>query len=312
MMKTVTGKKHIGIVYIIGAALCFALMNLFVRLSGDLPVMQKVFFRNLVAAVVAVILLIREGRGVRIQKGSLPFHFLRSGLGFLGVILNFYAIDHLNISDASILNKLSPFFAVIFSVFLLKEKPSWLESLLLCVAFVGAIFVINPTFSWEVLPALCGFASGICAGFAYTCIRILGKKGERSNMTIFFFSVFSTVASLPFLLISFQPMTFLQVVFLLLAGASAAGGQLCITSAYRHAPAKEIGVFDYTQVLFAALLGFFFLDQIPEWNSFVGYVVIIGAAIASWLWQRHRAKQDSEKKEAVKQEKTEGNPSSSQ
>lgn len=312
MMKTVTGKKHIGIVYIIGAALCFALMNLFVRLSGDLPVMQKVFFRNLVAAVVAVILLIREGRGVRIQKGSLPFHFLRSGLGFLGVILNFYAIDHLNISDASILNKLSPFFAVIFSVFLLKEKPSWLESLLLCVAFVGAIFVINPTFSWEVLPALCGFASGICAGFAYTCIRILGKKGERSNMTIFFFSVFSTVASLPFLLISFQPMTFLQVVFLLLAGASAAGGQLCITSAYRHAPAKEIGVFDYTQVLFAALLGFFFLDQIPEWNSFVGYVVIIGAAIATWLGQRHRAKQDSEKKEAVKQEKTEGNPSSSQ
>lgn len=312
MMKTVTGKKHIGIVYIIGAALCFALMNLFVRLSGDLPVMQKVFFRNLVAAVVAVILLIREGRGVRIQKGSLPFHFLRSGLGFLGVILNFYAIDHLNISDASILNKLSPFFAVIFSVFLLKEKPSWLESLLLCVAFVGAIFVINPTFSWEVLPALCGFASGICAGFAYTCIRILGKKGERSNMTIFFFSVFSTVASLPFLLISFQPMTFLQVVFLLLAGASAAGGQLCITSAYRHAPAKEIGVFDYTQVLFAALLGFFFLDQSPEWNSFVGYVIIIGAAIATWLGQKHRAKQDSEKKEAVKQEKTEGNPSSSQ
>lgn len=312
MMKTVTGKKHIGIVYIIGAALCFALMNLFVRLSGDLPVMQKVFFRNLVAAVVAVILLIREGRGVRIQKGSLLFHFLRSGLGFLGVILNFYAIDNLNISDASILNKLSPFFAVIFSVFLLKEKPSWLESLLLCVAFVGAIFVINPTFSWEVLPALCGFASGICAGFAYTCIRILGKKGERSNMTIFFFSVFSTVASLPFLLISFQPMTFLQVVFLLLAGASAAGGQLCITSAYRHAPAKEIGVFDYTQVLFAALLGFFFLDQIPEWNSFVGYVIIIGAAIATWLGQKHRAKQDSEKKEAVKQEKTEGNPSSSQ
>ncbi len=287
-----TGKKSIGIIYILGAALCFALMNLFVRTAGELPVMQKVFFRNLIAAGVAFFVLLRSKEKFRIHsKSTLLFLFLRALIGFVGVILNFYAIDRLNISDASILNKLSPFFAILFSVFLLKERPALYEILFVLLAFVGAIFVVKPTFSWEVLPALFGFLGGACAGFAYTCVRILGNKGERSNMTVFFFSSFSCVVALPFMITTFTPMSPWQLCSLLLAGLSATGGQFFITAAYRHAPAKEIAVFDYSQVLFAALLGFFFLDQIPEWNSLVGYLIIIGAAVGKYLFTKHKNKQ---------------------
>ncbi len=296
-------KKSIGIIYILGAALCFALMNLFVRTAGELPVMQKVFFRNLIAAICAFFVLLKSKKKFRIKsKGSLLFLFLRSAIGFLGVILNFYAIDRLNISDASILNKLSPFFAIVFSVFLLKEKPSLMEIVFVAIAFVGALFVIKPSFSWEIIPALAGFASGMCAGFAYTCVRILGNKGERGEMTVFFFSAFSTVVSIPFLIAFYEPMTAWQLVSLLLAGASATGGQFFITAAYRQAPAKEIAVFDYSQVLFAALLGFFVLDQIPGWNSFVGYVIIIGAAVGKYLWQKAKSKKQAEEPTPLSEE----------
>ncbi len=294
-MKNFSQKKGIGIVYILGAAMCFALMNLFVRTAGDLPVMQKVFFRNLIAAIFACAVLLRSKKKFHIQsKSSLLFLFLRSLIGFIGVILNFFAIDRLNISDASILNKLSPFFAIIFSVFLIKEKPKLWEIAFVILAFVGAVFVINPSLSWEVIPAIAGFGGGMCAGFAYTCVRVLGKKGERGEMTVFFFSAFSTVVALPFLIAFYQPMSAWQLISLLLAGLSATGGQFFITSAYRHAPAKELAVYDYAQVLFAALLGFFFLDQIPEWNSFVGYVIIIGAAVGKYLVQRHKSKRAKE------------------
>ena len=304
MQKMTSHKRGFGILLILGAALCFALMNLFVNAAGDLPTMQKVFFRNLIAAGIVFFLLLFEKEKFRIHDRScVPWLLLRAIVGFLGVVLNFYAIDHIgSISDASILNKLSPFFAILFSVFLLREKPTLPEIFFVLIAFGGAIFVVNPSFSMEVIPALAGLAGGACAGFAYSCVRVLGKKGERGNMTVFFFSAFSTIAALPFFIANGAPMSAMQVTFLLLSGVAAAGGQFCITAAYRLAPAKEIAVFDYAQVLFAALLGFFFLDQIPKPFSFVGYAIIIAAAVMRWAYdlvrERRTAKEQTPEKPA--------------
>lgn len=290
MNKTL--KKSIGILYILGAALCFALMNLFVNLAGELPLMQKVFFRNALTVVVVFFILLFQKEKFRIKsKGCIPYLLLRAVIGYIGVLLNFYAIDHIgSISDASILNKLSPFFAILFSVFMLKEKPTHMEIIFTLLAFAGAVCVVNPRFDMAVLPAISGFLSGACAGFAYTCVRILGVKGERGVMTVFVFALLSTVVSLPFLIIGYQPMSGLQLSYLLLAGAAATGGQFCITAAYRHAPAKEIAVFDYAQVLFAAILGFLFLSQVPSVLSIIGYIIIIGAAFGNWAYRLTRSK----------------------
>lgn len=304
MKMTNFAKKSVGVLFIIGAAACFALMNLFVNLAGDLPLMQKVFFRNALTAVAVFFILLFSKEKFRIHsKPCVLWLFLRSALGFIGIILNFYAIDHIgSISDASILNKLSPFFAILFSVFILKEKPAPAEILFTLIAFAGAVCVINPRFDMEVLPAVSGFLSGACAGFAYTCVRILAIKGERGIMTVFFFSAFSTVIALPFMIVWYEPMSGMQWLYLMLAGASATGGQFFITAAYRKAPAKEIAVFDYFQVLFAALLGFFFLSQVPAVLSIIGYVIIIGAAVGKQIFhfvkierERHITPPDNEK-----------------
>ena len=278
-------KRGVGVLLILGAALSFAFMNLFVNLAGELPVMQKVFFRNLIATGVVFFLLLFQKEKFRIHsKECLLWLFLRAAVGFLGVILNFYAIDTIgSISDASILNKLSPFFAILFSVFLLKEKPKVYEIVFVVLAFLGALFVVKPTFTASSLPAFAGVLSGASAGFAYTCVRILGVKGERGMMTVFFFSAFSTLVALPFFIAFYEPMTPFQWFSLIMAGVSATGGQFFITAAYRFAPAKEIAVFDYSQVLFAALLGFFFLDQLPDVWSLAGYLIIIGAAVGKQL-----------------------------
>lgn len=305
-----TAKKGLGILFILGAALCFALMNLFVNLAGELPLVQKVFFRNGLTVIVVFVILCFQKEHFRIHsKQCIPWHLLRSGIGLLGVVLNFYAIDHIgSISDASILNKLSPFFAILFSVFLLKEKPKIPEIIFVLLAFAGAMCVVNPRFDMEVLPALSGFASGACAGFAYTCVRILGVRGERGIMTVFFFAAFSTVISLPLMIAFYQPMTLLQLLWLLLAGAAATGGQFCITAAYRQAPAKEIAVFDYMQVFFAAILGFLFLRQVPKILSFIGYAVIIGAAVGQWAYHMEKARRAQKKAQLVPQTPTQDMP----
>ncbi len=277
-------KKTMGILYIILAALGFSFMTFFIRLSGDLPTMQKAFFRNAIAAGIAIYLLSKTEEKFRIKKTSWRDLILRAAFGTSGLIANFWAIDHLRIADANILNKMSPFFAIIMSVFILREIPSKFEWGTIVLAFIGAIFVVKPSSGVASIPAIVGLLSGFGAGTAYTFVRKLGLKGERGPVIVMFFSAFSSLVTLPFFIINFKPMTAGQVICLIMTGLSAAVGQLSITKAYTWAPAKEISVFDYTQVVFAALLGIIFLGQIPDSYSLIGYIIIIGTAVLKWYY----------------------------
>lgn len=281
--------KQKGIIYIICAGFFFASMTFFVRLAGNLPTMQKAFFRNAVAVIIAVIMLARSEGGLKIKKNSWPGLFMRSFCGTVGLICNFYAVDHLNIADANILNKLSPFFAILMSYFVLKEKANKVEWLCVATAFTGALFVVKPSFSMEFVNAMIGVLGGFGAGVAYTFVRKLGKQGERGPVIVMVFSAFSCICTLPFFIFQYEPMSAQQWMILILAGCSAAGGQIFITKAYTKAPAKEISVFDYTQVIFAALLGFVFLGQIPDWMSVIGYIIIIGSAVFKWNYMNRTA-----------------------
>lgn len=274
----------VGIALVIADSFFFSLMTVMVRLSGDLPTMEKAFFRNAIASVVAVAALARSQEKFSIRKGSLPDLFKRAVFGTIGLCFNFWAVDHIGLADANILNKMSPFFAMVFSVWILREVPDAFEVLTLIAAFAGAAFVVKPTFGAGMLPALVGLMSGCGAGIAYTYVRRLGQKGERGPVIVAYFSVFSCLVTLPFLIRDFKPMSAGQLICLLLAGVFAAGGQFTVTAAYRFAPAKTISVFDYSQVLFASLWGFLLFDELPDRWSVAGYVIIISMAVLKWLY----------------------------
>ncbi len=246
--------------------------------------MQKAFFRNFVAATVSLIMLARSEKGFYIMRSSWPDLFLRGLFGTAGVICNFYAIDRLGLADSNMLNKLSPFFAIVMSVFLLREKANTVEWASVVISFTGALFIIKPSFNISSLHGFIGLFGAVGAGIAYTYVRKLGKNGERGPVIVMFFSTFSCIATLPFLIAGYKPMSPRQLLILLLAGACATGGQLSITKAYTKAPAKEISVFDYSQILFASLLGLFFLGEVPDRYSLIGYVIIIGIAIFKWRY----------------------------
>ena len=281
-------KKQLGILYIVISAFCFALMNMFVRLSGDLPSFQKSFFRNIVALVFALIILKRDKVWFSGKKENIKYLFIRSLAGTVGVLCNFYAVDHLVLSDASMLNKMSPFFVIIFSLFVLGEKIKPTQALIVAGAFIGSLFIIRPSTSIFSNPAsLVGLLGGMAAGLAYTFVRKLGEKGEKGPFVVFVFSAFSCVVLLPFVIINYQHMTGMQLMYLLLAGVSAAGGQFSITAAYFHAPAREISVYDYSQIIFAALMGFIVFGDIPDMLSWIGYIIICSMAVIMYFYNNY-------------------------
>lgn len=267
----------------------FALMNLFVRLSGDLPSIQKSFFRNLMAMLFALVILLKERPKIKLDHDSKKYLLLRSACGTVGILCNFYAVDHLVLADASMLNKMSPFFAILFGILILKEKINLFQGLCVVTAFTGTLFVIKPSPSnLACFPAMIGLLGGLTAGLAYTYVRALGTRGVKGSFIVFVFSAFSCVVTLPYLIFFYHPMTLTQLGILLLAGLAAAGGQFGITAAYTYAPAREISVYDYSQIIFSAFLGYVIFGQVSDALSWLGYLIITSTAVAMFLRNNHR------------------------
>lgn len=284
-------KKYKGILLIVLSAFCFALMSMFVRLAGDVPSVQKSFFRNIVAAVFAAVILLRAHTRPQLTRDAWGYLLLRAFFGTLGILCNFYAVDRLVLADASILNKMSPFFAILCSYFVLKEKITPARMAIVLGAFIGSLFVIKPSFqNTSLLPALVGLLGGLGAGVAYTMVRKLGQLGVKGPFIVFFFSAFSCLVTLPYLIFNYHPMSASQLIFLLLAGLSATGGQFTITAAYIYAPAREISVYDYSQIIFSSMLGFFVFGQTPDVWSILGYVLIVSMAVVMFLYNTRKSK----------------------
>ena len=291
-----------GIIAIMASAFGFSLMALFVRLCDDyggaVSAIQKGFFRNLVAFAIAATVFWRErgartldGRRETIEDGrrktrdvlclkSKVLLLLRSLLGTAGIFANFYALSHITIAEGLTLNKTAPFFTVLCAWLFLGERASRRQLLTLALAFLGVVLIAKPGFAGtSAFPLAVGLASGVCAGGAYACVRALRRHALSPAFIILFFSAFSCLASVPFMVAGFDPMTWRQVLILLGAGAGAAIGQFGITLAYGYAAPKDIAVFDYSGILFAAAFGFLFFAQVPDMQSVFGFVAILLAAL---------------------------------
>lgn len=281
-----------GVAFLIFSVFSFDVMNVFVRLSGDLPSIQKAFFRNLIAGIVILLLIFskKENRP-RLEKRHVPLLLLRSIIGTLAMVANYYAVDHLILSDAVVLQKIGPFCTIIFSAFILKERPKIVQVLFIFIAFMGAALVANPALNGgNVADYLIAIGGGVGAGLAYTLVRKISQDGCNKNIMIAFFSVFSCLFCLPFTITGYVEMDKIQLMLLILAGIAATGGQIGVTYAYYHAPAKEISVFEYFGVVFAALFSFFLFKEVPTVYAIMGYLLVVLAGILVFFYNRKQDK----------------------
>lgn len=271
-----------GIFCIIVAGFGFSLMALFIKLAGNLPSMQKGFFRNIIAVGISSIPLIKHWKSINFPKGKLSWSVLisRSVFGTIGLVFNFYAITHISLADSTIIQKLSPFVILILSYIFFKEKMTKFQMFAIIIAFIGVGFIIKPSGNGFIsMGALAALLGAFCSGIAYTCVRYLGTHNVSGEFIIFFFSTLSTLLLLPYLIFDYKVMTMYQLSMLILAGASATIGQYGVTFAYKYAAAKNISVFDYSQVLFSGIFGFIFFNELPDLQSIIGYIIVISVGV---------------------------------
>ncbi|KGM98449.1 membrane protein [Clostridium novyi A str. 4552] len=279
--------KTKAVLYMLLSALGFAFMGAMVKLAGNLPVIEKVFFRNFISLFVAFGALKKATGPILGKKENQKYLLARALLGLTGMFLYFYSIDHLKLADSAMLNKLSPFFITLFAIMFLKEELTGMKVVSMIIVFVGALLVIKPQWDLSIIPALAGFLSAAFAGGAYTLVRFL-KDRENPSTIVFYFSLVSVLGSFPFMLMKFIMPTKIQFLYLMLTGVFAAIAQFSLTYSYKYAPASEVAIYNYVNIVFSGIIGFFIWNEIPDGLSVLGGVIILLMATIVYFYNKKR------------------------
>jgi len=280
-------QRDFAIAWMLLSALSFALMGAMVKLASDIPVMEKVFFRNLITFILMLMMIMKNRENPFKQGLATKYLIFRSLAGLLGVVLYFYAITNMSLADSTMLNKLSPFFVIVFAGVFLKEGFSLRKVAVIIIAFSGALLIIKPQFDLSIIPAIAGFLSAVFAGLAYTIVRFLKSKAS-SSMIVFYFSTISVLATLPLLFSNFVMPSLLTLLLLVGIGVFAGIGQISLTKSYHLAPASEISIYNYTSILFATILGVIIGDSFPDAYSMIGGLIIFLTAYYNYRLGRRK------------------------
>lgn len=269
------------------SALSFSVMQVFVKVtSAKVGTFEQTFFRNLISLFIAFSMVKKNNVAVvaEIKRGFWPL-LARSFFGFVGVLLFFYATANANQTDVAMLNRSSPVFVTLCAGLFLKEKISGVKiaSTLLCIC--GAYIAMQPSFDSNPFPLLAAFTAAIVAGIAYTFVSYC-KRYASPTTIILHFSLFSTVCAGVLMVQDFVVPSLLTGCMLLLIGLFAACGQILLTYAYQIAPASEVSIYQYSGVVFTAILSFAIFGEVLSISSIWGGLLILGAIY--WVFAYHK------------------------
>jgi drug/metabolite transporter (DMT)-like permease len=276
-----------GALLMVVSALLFAGMAASVRvISQELPNAPIVFFRHFLMLVFLAPWLLRAGRGA-LRTSDLRGHVVRSLAGVAAVACYFYAIAHLPLADAVLLNQSIPLFVpLVERVWLGEAIPGRLWRVLL-IGFAGLLLILRPGFGVFQPVALVGLASAALASVAQVGIRRLTRTEPVTRIVFYFGLIASLAAATPAVLTwrTPSPRTWVLLVFMC---ALATIGQLTLTRAYVYAPAARIGPFLYTGPVFAGLIDWLVWGHLPDALFLAGAALVVAAATLA-LRLRHAA-----------------------
>lgn len=265
------------------AAASFACMGAFAKAAAEqgAPEALAVFVRNVVGVLALLPWVFRHGVQV-LKTERFGGHLWRSLFGLLGMYTLFYAIAHLSLGEALLLNFASPLFIPFIAWLVLREQPPLLMLPAILLGIAGVALVAKPASVGMSPAALVGVASGVFAACAMVSLRRISDTEPAQRVVFYFSATGVVVSSIPLWWFGIWPSG--QMLLLMVAtGLAATNGQLQLTRAYSHAPAARVGAMSYSAVIFAGLIGWAWWGETPDHYSLLGAVLVIATCVlASW------------------------------
>lgn len=275
-----------GIRYMAAGAFFFSLMSLLVKSAGQrLPAQEVVFVRAVVTLGLGYWGVRRAG--VPLWGHNRPLLIARGVIGYLALSSFYFAIIHLPLADATVIQYTNPVFTTLLAVKILGERLQLREVLAVVVSMLGVVLVMRPAFLFgaEFSGALDPFAVGIgligavASAAAYVTVRRL-RATEHPIVIVFYFALAATVLSFPVAASRVVWPTPLEWLVLLGVGVTTHLGQLSITRGLHLERAGRATGVGYLQIVFAAMWGAVFFAEYLDIGTIAGAALIVASTLA--------------------------------
>lgn len=272
----------LGLRYMAASAFFFSLMSLLVKAAGQrLPSQEVVLVRSVIMLAIGAELIRRRAIGFRGKRKGLLI--LRGLFGFTALSCFYYAVIHLPLADATVIQYTNPVFTAIFAAWALSEGLRLRQVGLALLSLVGVLLVARPTVLFggaatalDPVAAAAALAGAVFSAAAYVTVRKLGESDDPI-VIVFYFSLVATIGSIPIVVPRFIVPTWREVLLLLGVGVTTHIGQVYMTNGLRLERAGRATAVGYLQIVFAALWGLAFFSEVPGPLSVAGAIIIIAS-----------------------------------
>ena len=282
-----------GIVLRSLAVICFAAMAASLKWASEdgVGAIEMLFFRSIFGLPV-VLAWLALGPGMGVIRTKRPrAHLVRSAIGIAGILMNFAALIRLPLADAVTIGFSAPIFATMLSSAILGEKVGPHRWSAVALGFVGVVIVMRP-----------GGETLSHAGIAFALLGAVGTAGvtvtvrqiggtEHPGTIVLWFFIGSAIVSGIGMLFYAQPHEPIAWALLISGGVFGAGAQVLMTLSLKAAPVSVISPFDYTQIIWATLLGWAIWSNMPTLNTLAGAALIVASGIYTAA-REHRLRKD--------------------
>ena len=275
-----------GVTMMCVSTVAFAVMHLAVRIaSEELHPFQIAFFRNLFGLGFLVPVIIGSGWR-QMQTKRIGLHAIRAVINIAAMLMFFTALSISPLAKVTALAFTAPIFAAVLSVLVLREVFRLRRWAAIAVSFVGMLVIIRPGYVEMDLGALLVIGSAMLWAVVMTIVKFLSRT-ESSVAIVAWMGIFLSVFSLPPALYVWQAPTVWAWTWLVFIGFAGSIAQVTLSQALKETDQTAVMPFDFLRLIWAALLAFWFLGEIPDEWTFVGAAVIFSASL--YIAQRERA-----------------------
>jgi drug/metabolite transporter (DMT)-like permease len=273
-----TDSTRRGLAAAVGASVMMAAMGTFIKFAAhDTNNSMVVFLRNAFGLMFLLPGLLQLGPEL-MRTSRLPAHLGRSLAGLAAMYCFFFAIAHMPVAEAVLLNYSSPVFTALLAVLWLKEPLSRATAMAVLVGLIGIAFILRPVPGHFTMASLIGASSAILAAIAMINIRSMAVTEPTWRIVLYFSTISTAVSAVP-LAWDWQTPSGSALLAMAGAGFCASVGQLLLTYSYTTSPAAKVGTINYSTVLFAGLFSWWLWNERPDAFSLLGAALVIGAGV---------------------------------
>ena len=281
LSNTLLGTLLLALTY-----LFFSVMELTAKeLGQSFNPFQIVFARYLSQLIILIIIF--NKRSILHLKSQYPLlQILRGTLLLVTTCFMFSGLAYLPFAENIAIYMIGPVITTILAFFILKEKISFLQIIVVIVGLIGAIIIADPNSQSFNLAIIFPFLAALCFAFFTISTKFLNSS-DSNQTTLLFTAITGTFLSAPFIIIFWKWPSLNETILMFCLGLLATIGHFFFIEALKVINASFAAPFVYLTVMLAAFWGYIIYNEVPNQNTIIGaFLIIIAGLIITQLKKR--------------------------